>query len=64
MEVQKFEFFSKKFEIDEIEFCPYPESPYLEIRNRPVFVDVSPTLVIDTSMERSSGVLQRGNKKK
>ena len=51
-------FFSKKFEIDEIEFCQYPEK-----RNRPVFVDISPTLVIDTTMERSSRVLQHGNTK-
>ena len=56
--------FSKKFEIDEIEFCPYPECPYPEKRNRPGFVDISPTaLVIDTSMERSSRVLQHGNPK-
>ena len=27
-------------------------------RNHPVFDDISPTLVIDTSMERSSRVLQ------
>ena len=46
-------FFSKKFEIDEIEFCPYPEK-----RNRLGFVDICPTLVIDTSMERSLRVLQ------
>ena len=46
----------KKFEIDEIEFCPYPEFPYAEKRNRPGFVNTSPTLVIDTSMVRSSRV--------
>ena len=33
----------KKFEIDEIEFCPYPEFPYAEKRNRPGFVNISPT---------------------
>ena len=38
--------------------CPYPEK-----RNHPVFVNISPTLVIDTSMERSSRVLQHGNPK-
>ena len=54
METQKCDFFSKKFEIDEIEFCPYSEFPYAEKRNRPGFVNMSPTLVIDTSMERSS----------
>ena len=56
-------FFSKKFEIDEIEFCPYPEFPYAEKRNRPGFVNISPTLVIDMSTERSSRVLQHGNQK-
>ena len=56
METQKCELF-KKFEIDEIEFCPYPEFPYDEKRNRPGFVNISPTLVIDTSTERSSRVL-------
>ena len=38
--------------------CPYPEK-----RNHPSFVNVSPTLVIDTSMERSSQVLHHGNPK-
>ena len=33
----------KKFEIDEIEFCPYPEFPYAEKKNRPGFVNISPT---------------------
>ena len=59
---QKIWIFLKKFEIDEIEFCPYPECPYPEKRNRPGFVDISPTLVADTSMERSSWVLQYGDK--
>ena len=36
-------FFFKKLEIDEIEFCPYPEFPYAEKRNRPGFVNTSPT---------------------
>ena len=53
-----FFFFSRKFEIDEIEFCQY-----LEKRNRPGFVDICPTLVIDASMERSSRVLQHWNPK-
>ena len=53
----------KKFEIDEIEFCPYPEFPYAEKKNRPGFVNISPTLVIDTSTERSSRVLQHKNQK-
>ena len=55
IETEKFELFSKKFEI---EFCPYPER-----RNRSGFVDISPKLVTDTSMERSSWVLQHGNRK-
>ena len=46
--------FFKKLEIDEIEFCPYPEFPYAKKRNLPGFVNISPTLVIDTSTERSS----------
>ena len=40
---KKFEFFSKEFKIDEIKFCPYAEK-----RNRPGFVDISPTLIIDS----------------
>ena len=47
-------FFPKKLEIDKIEFCPYPEFPYAEKRNRHGFVNISPILVIDTSMEWSS----------
>ena len=35
--------------------CPYPEK-----RNPPSFVNISPTLVIEASMERSSRVLQHG----
>ena len=38
--------------------CPYPEK-----RNHPGFVNISPTLVIDTSMERFSRVLHHGNPK-
>ena len=60
METQKFDFFFLKFEI---EFCPYPDFPYAEKRNRPDFVDISPTLVIDTSTERFSRVLQHGKQK-
>ena len=48
---------------NEIEFCPYPEFPYAEERNRPGFVNISPTLVIDMSTKRSSRVLQHGNQK-
>ena len=38
--------------------CPHPEK-----RNPLSFVNISPTLVIDTSMERSSWVLHHGNPK-
>ena len=38
--------------------CPYPEK-----RNHHSFVNISPTLVIDTSLERSSRVLQHRNPK-
>ena len=38
--------------------CPHPEKRYHHS-----FVNISPTLVIDTSMERSSRVLQHGNPK-
>ena len=37
--------------------------PYHEKRTHPSFVNISPTLVIDTSMERSSRVLRHGNPK-
>ena len=48
---------------------PYEDSeilfffPYLEKRNRPSFVNISPTVEIDTSMERSSQVLHHGSPK-
>ena len=38
-----------------VSVCPYPEK-----RNHPGFVNISPALVIDTSIERSSQVLQHG----
>ena len=38
--------------------CPHPEK-----RSHHSFVNISPTLVIDTSMERSSRVIQHGNPK-
>ena len=37
--------------------------PHLEKRYHHSFVNISPTLVIDTSMERSSRVLHHGNQK-
>ena len=39
--------------------CPYPEK-----RNHHSFVNISPTLVIDTPMERSSRVLHHENPQK
>ena len=39
-----------------LSICPYPEK-----RNHRIFVNISPTIVIDTSMDRSSRVLQHGN---
>ena len=59
MKTQKIEFFKEKLEIDKIEFCPYGEK-----RNRHSFVNISTTLVIDMSTERSPRVLQHGNQKK
>ena len=41
-----------------LSICPYPEK-----RNHHSFVNISPTLVIDTSMERYSRVLRHGNPK-
>ena len=41
-----------------LSICPYPEK-----RNHHSFVNISPTLVIDTSMEGSSRVLHHGNQK-
>ena len=41
-----------------VSVCPYPEK-----RNHPGFVNISPTLVIDASMERSSRVLLHWNPK-
>ena len=41
-----------------LSICTYPEK-----RNHHSFVNISPTLVIDTSMERSSRVLHHGNQK-
>ena len=51
-------FFSKKFEI---EFCLSLRVSVPREKNHLSFVNISPTLVIDTSMERSSRVLQHEN---
>ena len=55
IETQKLEFFSKNFEI---EFWLV-----LKSWNHLSFVNISPTLVINTSMKRFSRVLQHGNPK-
>ena len=41
-----------------VSVCPYPEE-----RNHHSFVNISPTVAIDTSLERSSRILQHGNPK-
>ena len=41
-----------------LSICPYPDK-----RNYPGFDNISPTLVIDTLMERSSQVLQHAHGK-
>ena len=43
--------------------CPSVRTPRKEISDHPGFVNISSTLVIDTSIERSSQVLQHGNPK-
>ena len=45
-----------------LSICPYVRTPRKEIMHHS-FVNISPTLVIDTSMERSSRVLHHGNQK-
>ena len=46
-----------------VSVCPAvcPSVPYFEKRNQPGFVNISPTLVIDTPMEKSARVLHHGN---
>ena len=59
MEIQKFDFFSQ-----ESVKLNFDLSQRAEISsNHLSFVNISPTLVIDTLMERSSQVLQHGNPK-
>ena len=58
MESQKFEFFSKKFEIEFFTCAGELKSPWLH-----QYQIISPAFVIDTSMERSLQVLQPGNPK-
>ena len=56
MESQKLDFFSKKVQNSNFDF-------WTKSWNHLSFVNISPTLVIDTSMERSSRVLHHGNLK-
>ena len=42
---------------------PSVRTPWKEVRSHHSFVNIRPTLVFDTSMERSSRVLQQGNPK-
>ena len=66
METQKCEIFSKSSKLTKLNSVqsPYPEFPYAEKKNHPGFVNISPTLVIDTSTERSSRVLATTRKPK
>ena len=63
METQKCEKFSKSSKLTKLNSVRTPEFPYAVKRNNLSFVNISPTLVIDTSTERSSRVLQHGNQK-
>ena len=60
METQKFDFFFQRS--SKLNFVCPSECPYPEKKNHLSFVNISPTLVIDTSMERSSRVLQHKKK--
>ena len=51
-------FLTTNFEFKFFHVCPYPDKKSL-----PSFVNMSPTLVIDTSMEKSLRVLQQGIQK-
>ena len=44
-----------------VSVCPSVHLSAPREKNHPSFVNISPTLVIDTSMERSSRVLHHGN---
>ena len=59
METQKCEIISKSSKLNSVR-TPSFRMPK---KNRPGFVNISPTQVIDTSTERSPRVLQHGNQK-
>ena len=63
METQKCEIFSKSLKLTKLNSVRNPSFRMPRKKNRPGFVNISPTLVIDTSTERSSRVLQHGNQK-
>ena len=63
METQKCENFSKSSKLTKLNSVRTPSFRMPRKKNRPGFVNISPTLVIDTSMERSSRVLHHGNPK-
>ena len=60
METQKCEKFSKSLKLTKLNSVRIPSFRMPET-NRPGFVNISPILVIDTSTERSSRVLQHEN---
>ena len=63
METQKCEIFPKSSKLTKLNSVRTPSFCMPRKKNRPGFVNISPTLVIDTSTERSSRVLQHGNQK-
>ena len=62
METQKCEIFSQSSKLTKLNSVRTP-SFRMPRKKRPGFVNISPTLVIDTSAERSSRALQHGNQK-
>ena len=63
METQKCENFSKSSKLTQLNSVRTQNFRTPRKKKRPGFVNISPTLVIDTSTERSSRVLQHGNQK-
>ena len=63
METKTCEIFSKSLKLTKLNSVCTPEFPYAEKKKRPAFINISSTLVIDMSTERSSQVLQHRKKK-
>ena len=61
METQKFEIVSKSSKSTKLNSVRTLSFRMPRKKSRPGFVNISPTLVIDTSTERSSRVQQHGN---